>query len=329
MKTIAKSDFSKNQTLKNKSEWINFWKEYGLGTPGSVGGQFPSAPITVEDNILTIPFNPGDWGGQGWKNAGAIIYRSSPEHKGKSIYSTFKVKFGKDFDFGEKDQEFRGGKFGVSWKVGNIKAGSIPNEGNIQITTMWRGGGELHAYLYHSGQGSKYPKPTEPYLYGQVERERWYTFATEIIASSEGKSNGVIRIYLDGKIAWERKDIKVGFDGEVLFEPSFGNFFGGDSNNWQSRTKSNIQYKDLEVWESKPDGSPDPQPDPEPTPDPEPDPQPSGCKEEIDRLGDLISELEAELQKEQEAKEAAIATQKELREFADAYKKVQSLISKL
>ena len=265
---IKQTQFPKDATLTNKDAWRRFWDDYGLGRENNSGAQFPSEAITSRDGILTIPFNKGDWGGAGWQNTGAIIYNSKPYHKGKSIYAEFECKFGKDFDWGNKGDRYRGGKFGFSFTVGDVGVGRKPSPGNFQATTMWRDGGQMDFYFYNYTQSGAWP---DKILYTTVERETWYKFGMNIVLNDPGKENGYVQIYIDDKLVYERKELKLSdsSDGKELFKSAFGNFFGGNSDAWKSRTKSDIQYKYIKIYDSMPEGEV-PEPEPEPTPEPDP-----------------------------------------------------------
>ena len=269
---IKQTQFPEKATLNTKDDWRNFWDDYGLGRENNSGAQFTSEPITSKNGILTIPFNKGDWGGAGWQNTGAIIYNSKPYHKGKSIYAEFECKFGKDFDWGNKGDRYRGGKFGFSFTVGDVGVGRKPSPGNFQATTMWRDGGQMDFYFYNYTQAGAWP---DKILYTTVERETWYKFGMNIVLNDPGKENGYVQIYIDDELVYEKKDLKLSnsSNGIELFKSAFGNFFGGNSDAWKSRTKSDIQYKYIKIFDSMPEGK-FPQPEPEPTPEPEPDPLP-------------------------------------------------------
>jgi len=154
---IKKTNFPDNATLNSKNEWRQFWDTYGLGLHNNSGAQYTSKPITSNNGILTIPFSVGDWGGAGWQNAGGMIYQSQPQHTSNSIYFEYEIKFSSNFDWGVLDEKYRGGKFGLSTTVGSVGVGQNPGDGNFSVTTMWRGGGALDAYIYHAGQTSNWP----------------------------------------------------------------------------------------------------------------------------------------------------------------------------
>ena len=296
---IAETDFSKDAILTGKGEFVDWWGDKGLGVPGSIGSQFPCQPVVVKDGVMTIPFCIGDYGGQGFRKTGLTIWKSLPVvENAKSIYSEFVVKFGEDFDWGINEEKYRGGKFGLSWEVGNISAGKIPSQGSFQVTTMWRGGGAMDAYIYLPDQKNKYP---DKRIHNYIERNKWYKFGTEIKINDVGKSNGYVKVWINDELSLELKDRNLVNTESVTFKPSFGNFFGGSGTGWKSRTKSNIQYKYIKVYKSREEAlggsNPDPSPDPEPDPNPEPSPNEiviAMLKEEIKRLSEEVEGLKAD-----------------------------------
>ncbi|MDW3646182.1 MAG: PKD domain-containing protein [Bacteroidia bacterium] len=248
---LAKTSFPASATLNSKDEWRHFWDDYGLGRLNNSGAQYTSKPITSNNGILTIPFSVGDWGGAGWQNSGAIIYSSQPRHTGSSIYVEFEIKFSSNFDWGYEGEQYRGGKFGGGFKSGSIPVGAKPAPGNFSITTMWRSGGTLDAYIYHAGQTSNWP---DRQIYATIEKGRWYKFGVQITLNDPGQNNGKVQIWIDEQLSYNRQDFRFSDTGSSTFETTFGNFFGGNSDAWRSRTNGDIQYKYVEVWDRKPGG---------------------------------------------------------------------------
>ncbi len=246
---IKQTAFPVSAQFNTKDEWRNGWDDYGLGRYNSSGAQFTSSPITISNNILNIPFKTGDWGGAGWQNTGAIIYNSLPYYTGQKIYWKFRVKFSSDFDWGAEGEQFRGGKFGLSTTVGNVGVGSNPGSGNFQVTTMWRGGGLMHLYMYWAGQSGNWPDYD---IYHTIQKGTWYDFELEIFNNDSGQSNGYVKIWIDGTLVKDKTGLSFGNGGSVLFKSAFGNFFGGDSSSWESRNDCNIQYGNMQVWDQRP-----------------------------------------------------------------------------
>ena len=249
---IAITHFPKEALLTSKKEWQRFWDDFGLGRHNNSGAQFPSMPIIVEDGILTIPFSEGDFGGAGHKDAGGIIYKSGPRFKGRKIYLEEFVKFSDDFDWGEKSERFRGGKFGLSVTVGHVGVGRNPGRGNFQVTTMWRGGGEMDAYIYHTGQEKQGGKWPDRIIYTQLKRGKWYKFGMEIILNDPGQDNGVVKIWVDNQLAFACNSFQFSDKKEVAFQPSFASFFGGNNNKWMARNDCSISYRDISIWPENP-----------------------------------------------------------------------------
>lgn len=249
---IKKTNFPNNATLNSKSEWQGFWDTYGLGRNNNSGAQYTSKPITSNNGILTIPFSVGDWGGAGWQNAGAMIYQSEPQHRGRTYYVESELKFSSNFDWGVEGERYRGGKFLLGVTSGSVGVGSNPGDGNFSVTTMWRGGGTMDAYIYHAGQTSNWP---DKQIYTTIEKGRWYKFGMQITLNDPGQSNGKVQIWIDDVLTYDRQDFRFTDQADVLFKPTFGNFFGGDSDSWRSRTNGDIQYKDISIYDRRPGGS--------------------------------------------------------------------------
>ena len=249
---IASTQFPNQALLTTKKEWQHFWDDFGLGRYNNSGAQFPSMPIVVDNGILTIPFSKGDFGGAGHKDAGGIIYKSGPHYKGRKIYLEEFVKFSENFDWGEKGEAYRGGKFGLSVTVGNVGVGRNPGKGNFQVTSMWRGGGAMDAYIYHAGQEKQGGKWPDRIIYTQLERGKWYKFGIEIALNDPGENNGEVKIWIDNQLAFACNAFHFSDKKNVIFQPSFASFFGGDSDKWQARNDCEISYRDISIWAENP-----------------------------------------------------------------------------
>lgn len=154
---------------------------------------------------------------------------------------TYQIRFAPDFDF------VRGGKLpGLYGGVGN-SGGDIPNgRDGFSTRYMWLSGGlgQIYAYLPTSVQyGTSIGAGQFSFVRGV-----WNKIRQEISLNNPGKSDGRIRVWLNGSKVVDEKNIRfrdileLGIDG--IF---FDTFFGGNDDSWRSRQDTYADFADFSV----------------------------------------------------------------------------------
>jgi hypothetical protein len=156
-------------------------------------------------------------------DGGAQFMVKIPGHDDLSL--EYQVKFQKDFDF------VKGGKLpGLCGGACNTGGRKPAGEG-FSARYMWRAGGKLVLYLYHMDQ---------PTLYGEdfplgvtAKAGTWYCLKERLSMNTPGKSDGRVRVWIDGKKALDLDKVRFRSDNAVTVDAFyFDTFFGGSSDDW-------------------------------------------------------------------------------------------------
>jgi hypothetical protein len=162
------------------------------------------------------------------------------------------LTFSKDFDF------VKGGKLpglmgaGDSW----TRSGGNQPDGSDGWTMryMWREKGEavIYAYLPPSPNG-RYGGTTwgqDISLNKQFIPGQQHCLTQEITINDVGQENGQLKVWFDGELVIERKDVSYrlvdtpeGYIGAVMFS----SFHGGNNPSWAPRHLSSIEFSDLTI----------------------------------------------------------------------------------
>lgn len=159
---------------------------------------------------------------------------------------SYNLRFPTDFDF------VKGGKLpGLYGGTGN-SGGKIPNgRDGFSSRLMWRkqGLGEIYAYLPNSqdfgtslGRGSWQFQPGQ---WHQIEQELWL--------NTPGQADGRARIWLDGNLVLDQRNLIFRTVPELKIEGIFfSTFFGGGDQSWASSTTTTVDFANFEIYRPSP-----------------------------------------------------------------------------
>ena len=158
----------------------------------------------------------------------------------REVTLSYRFRFAEDFDFS------RGGKLpglssGGSLFTGRERPGA---QGGWSARFMWRSLGASELYLYHremkDDSGDHIP------LKHRFRRGVWHTITQQVIMDPDDPHQGTIRVFLDGELTLEIKDLTLGGDN---FGPAdtfyFSTFFGGSNRNWAPGHTCHIDFDDI------------------------------------------------------------------------------------
>ncbi len=154
---------------------------------------------------------------------------------------SYNLRFPEDFDF------VRGGKLPGLYGGKGASGGNIPNgRDGFSTRLMWRAGGagEVYAYLPTSeaygtslGRGSWHFRP------GQ-----WHHIEQEVQLNQPGQKDGWVRIWMDGRLVLEQKNLVFRTTPELkLNGVFFSTFFGGGDRSWATPQDTHIDFADFQV----------------------------------------------------------------------------------
>jgi hypothetical protein len=156
--------------------------------------------------------------------AGFLYPLSTPLLSGCLAYE---VGFDKGFDF------VKGGKLPGIYG-GNAPSGGADTSMGFSTRYMWRAGsaGEVYAYVPDkSGQyGESISRGAWTFAPGQ-----WQRLEQEVVVNHLGQKDGVLRVWVDGKLLINRTDMLYRVNNNVLVSGlMFSTFFGGHDPSWAS-----------------------------------------------------------------------------------------------
>ena len=142
------------------------------------------------------------------------------------------------------DQSVEGGKMpGISGTYGVAGWGGRPSDG----TNGWSARGAFHrtipednplgglhpmgTYCYHADMQGRYGSTwlwTRGYR-GFLENNRWYSVEQQLRLNTPGEQDGVLRAWIDGRLAFEKTDIRFRREEELKIEQVWMNVYHGGS----------------------------------------------------------------------------------------------------
>jgi len=198
------------------------------------------ASIAAEPNgkSLRVIYPKGSLG----PNEGGGAFRQRLAPLGSRSLS-YRVLFEKGFDFR------RGGKLpGLGGGKSNT-GGEKPTGDGWSARYMWGEDGKLGLYLYHLDQKTKYGDRIE--LKANAIPGQWITLRQTVQVNAPGKADGRIRVWVDEKLALDRKKLrlrgKVKPEVALIDQFMFSTFHGGSTRDWAPRRDSHARFDDFVI----------------------------------------------------------------------------------
>jgi len=202
-------------------------------------GQFRQrAAITAESKgkSLRISYPKGSLGPN--EGGGHFRERLAPRDAYRLSY---RVLFEKGFDFR------RGGKLpGLAGGKANT-GGKKPTGDGWSARYMWSDGGKLGLYLYHLDQKTQYGDRFP--LQDKATPGQWLTLSQIVQVNTPGKADGRIRVWLNEKLALDRKGLrlrgKVEPEVALVDQFMFSTFHGGSTRKWAPVRDCHARFDDF------------------------------------------------------------------------------------
>jgi hypothetical protein len=151
---------------------------------------------------------------------------SEPEE----IYFRYYLRFGSDWN------PRRGGKLpGIGGTYGRAGWGGRPSDGRNgwsargQFNGQREGKTPVGFYCYHADMRGRYGSSWiwEKDKLGFLENERWYCIEQYVKMNTPGKNDGVLRGWVDGKLAFEKTDVRMRDIPDLKIECIWINIYHG------------------------------------------------------------------------------------------------------
>ena len=156
---------------------------------------------------------------------------------------SYEVRFPAGFDF------VRGGKLPGLYGGGAPSGGAaVDDDSGFSVRLMWRQDGAGEAYAYTIGKrnaryGDSIGRGSWHFAPGQ-----WQHVELEIDVNTPGRADGALRVWVDDRLAVERRDVtyrghaSTGVDGMM-----FSTFFGGHDPSWATPREQRVEFRRFEL----------------------------------------------------------------------------------
>ena len=204
---------------------------------------------TVDGKKVLANFFPkGTWGRGGGLNQWGIFENTSGDLT--EIYWTFRIKYQADFDWALGAKLPGVGFGGVKTLASGGIGPGIGNKGS-SLRLMQVAGGKLKLYVYHHGMGAKYGDDMGIGTFGQLKRGEWQELTVRVVANQNGKSNGIMQVWLDGVLVASVQNIemKTSFSPQTIQAISIGTFMGGADKRFAPDRNQFMWMDDIHFWQ--------------------------------------------------------------------------------
>jgi len=147
---------------------------------------------------------------------------------------------------------------GSHWEFS--KGGKLPGLGGGKCNTggkkstgdgwsaryMWREKGKLILYLYHLDQKSRFGDQIA--LSQTLKAGHWYRLTQRIRLNTDSQANGILQVWVDGKLKLNRKDIRFREGGQAPINRClFETFYGGSTQSWAPVRESLAYFDEIRI----------------------------------------------------------------------------------
>ncbi|MBD2104721.1 polysaccharide lyase [Leptolyngbya sp. FACHB-261] len=234
-----------SDSFANK-EWMDKWHLREHGDWGLSNARRISDPSGRFSKILRVSYpansaSPTVTRASGAPVGGAQFYADLGLPPRDSLYLRYYVKFASNFSF------VKGGKLPGLFG-GRVNNGRKIPDGTNGFSTrfMWRrqGDGEVYAYLPTSEErGSSLGRGN-----WRFQPNRWYRLEQAVVLNKPNVKDGVIRVWVDGKLVLSENDLLFRTTSDLKIEGIFfSTFFGGNDRTWATPSSTYADFADFAV----------------------------------------------------------------------------------
>jgi hypothetical protein len=172
--------------------------------------------------------------------AGFLYPASTPLSSG---CLTYELEFARGFDF------VKGGKLPGLYGC-NAPSGGADTSKGFSTRYMWRTGGAGEVYAYVPDKSGIYGESISPGAWTFVPGQ-WQRLEQEVILNHVGKNDGVLRVWVDGRLLVNRTDILYRVNNYVFVTGlMFSTFFGGHDPSWASPKTQMASFRNFQFFGS-------------------------------------------------------------------------------
>jgi hypothetical protein len=207
------------------------WEIINRGSWGLNNIDVVSDPSRKISNVLRVKYPKGSASPAASKEfeipiGGAQYYANLNIEPKNELHLRYYVRFADNFDF------VKGGKLPGLFGGYMNNGGKIPDGTNgFSTRYMWRkaGAGEAYVYLPSSNEhGTSIGRGSWKFKPGV-----WYRLEQKVVLNTPGKSDGYIKVWVNGKIVINKRNLLFRITDELKIEGiMFSTFFGGSDYTW-------------------------------------------------------------------------------------------------
>ena len=112
-------------------------------------------------------------------------------------------------------------------------------------------GGKLKLYVYHHGMGAKYGDDMGIGTFGQLKRGEWQELTVRVVANQNGKSNGIMQVWLDGVLVASVQNIEArnSASPQEIGGIALNTFMGGADKRFAPDRNQFMWMDDIHFWQ--------------------------------------------------------------------------------
>lgn len=195
----------------------------------------------VDGDVLQVLYPEGTSAPSDNGKGGAGFYAEYPELVGsEAAVLQYQVFFPDDFDW------VKGGKLPGLY-CGNAPSGGMSAEDGSTTRMMWRAGGDGEIYLYIINKDNPYGQSVGRGSF-KWPTGQWATIEQEIVLNDVGIANGIARVWINRRPAFEVVDVVYRNREDVTIDGlMFSTFFGGSSPEWRTPRDQIARFRNFRI----------------------------------------------------------------------------------
>lgn len=167
----------------------------------------------------------------------------------KEVFISYRFKFSENFDWGGENE---GGKLPGLASGKNCSGGrTCDGKNGFSARLMWRAGGKAVLYLYHMDKPGSFGEDMDLVTCGTLvyfQPGRWHQVIERVKINTGNNNDGEIQVWIDGKEALSRTNIRFVNDGSLVDNLYFSTFHGGSDASWAPSEDCFIWYDNVRIY---------------------------------------------------------------------------------
>lgn len=208
-------------------DWLKEWGRDSIGpTVSTVSSDRSRKFEPLDGKAMRVQVRKGDFYGLSLTYPFKKMLGEEPEE----VYFRYHIRLGDDWTVlhGGKMPGF-GGTYGRAGWGGRPVKGELGWSARGHFNTVRDGLTPFGFYCYHADMKGKYGNvwPWEKDKGGWLERNRWYAIEQYCRMNTPGERDGVLRAWVDGRLAFEKTDIRMRTNPQLKIENVWMNVYHG------------------------------------------------------------------------------------------------------